>query len=137
MEALRAHGAELWTQSYEAAPRYGLRYMENLGLPGLGRTCLHSGGNSGHQAINLAYLFGAARIVLLGFDMQERDPARSHYFGEHPYHRKPLHRGYSRWRDALGDLGADLAAEGVEVVNATRDTALTCFPCVPLENVEW
>jgi uncharacterized Rossmann fold enzyme len=135
MPALRAHGAELWTQSYEAAPRHGLRYIENVALPGLGRTRLHSGGNSGHQAINLAYLFGAARIVLLGFDMQQRDPALSHYFGEHPYHKRPLTRNFEAWRRNLALLGADLQAEGVEVLNATRDTALQCFPRVPLEMI--
>jgi hypothetical protein len=33
---------------------------------------LAHGGNGGYQAINLAYLAGAARIVLLGYDMKHR-----------------------------------------------------------------
>ena len=41
------------------------------------------GGNSGYQAVHIAAHFGAARILLFGFDMREVNNRR-HYFGNHP-----------------------------------------------------
>lgn len=94
-------------------------------MSGLGRDCLHYGNNSGYQAINLAYLFGAKRIILLGYDMHAIGPR--HFFGEHP---GSLSSGsdYADWIPRFNQLAADLKSEGVEVINCTRSTALHCFP---------
>lgn len=104
--------------------------IEGAWLSGLGRTRLHFGGNSGYQAVNLAFLFGATRIVLLGFDMQRTD-GKVHFFGIHPYHRTeadgPTASLLADWANKFNDLAADLKAEGVEVINASRSTALRCF----------
>lgn len=121
---------ELWTQDNRAAQLYGLKRMPGIGAPGLGRTQIHWGGNSGYQAINLAYLWGAARIVLLGYDMK-RTGGKSHWFGDHP---KGLsgNSPYTKWVENFDRLAADLRDEGVRVVNATRETALTCFDRLPI-----
>ncbi len=90
---------------------------------------LRSGrGNSGYQAVNLARHLGASRIILLGFDMQ-RSGRQAHFFGSHhpPLHDPPDYR-WVPWRAAFSTLIAPLAAEGICVINATRSTALTCFP---------
>lgn len=57
---------------------------------------------------------------------------RSHWFGDHP---PPLRRGsnYARWIAEFDQLASDLKSEGVEVINASRATALTCFPRAPIE----
>jgi len=90
---------------------------------GLGREIIHFNGNSGAQAINLAYLMGATRIILLGYDMGAT--GQSHWFGSHP---KGLTNGnYSGYVSNFTKLAADLAREGVEVINCTRQTALTQF----------
>ena len=94
---------------------------------------IREGGNSGYQAINLAFHFGAARIVLLGFDMQ-RTGGQMHWFGNHP---GKLHvpSPYKDWVLRFNQLAADLRDAGVEVLNCSRETALECFERVPLESI--
>jgi hypothetical protein len=130
--------AELWTQSKESQEKYpALNRMPGVSLAGLGHNQLHFGGNSGYQAVNLAYLFGATKIILLGFDMQ-RTNGEVHYFGEHPYHKKktgPRPEILANWCRNFDKLAADLKQVGVEVINATRQTALTCFSRANIEDI--
>ena len=93
---------------------------------------IHQGGNSGYQAINLAHLWGARRIVLLGLDCGNGPAGEAHWFGQHP---APLGRvqPFDLWRAKFPALAADLAADGVRVVNASRRTSLTCFRVGSLE----
>lgn len=86
-----------------------------------------SGGNSGFQALNLAVQFGVTRILLVGFDMHA---ARGiHWYGHNTGKdmRNPLDHNFVRWRGALDRVAPGLAARGVDVVNASPDSALTCF----------
>jgi hypothetical protein len=136
-ELKRDFAGELWTQSARSHKRYGVKRWEGVSLPGLGKTQIHFGNNSGYQAINLAYLFGATRIVLLGFDMK-RDAGKLHFFGSHPYHKHtqgPDDAVMKRWCVNFDGLAADLKSEGVEVINATRSTALDSFPKQQLEQI--
>jgi hypothetical protein len=116
---------ERWTRDRDAAEEWDLRWIRSADRPGLSHDpmLIHEGENSGFQAINLAYHFGARRIVLLGYDMNGRD----HWFGSHP---KPLcdATDFSQRAHHFDQLAADLAADGVEVVNASRESALRCFP---------
>ena len=96
-------------------------------------TTLCLGRNSGYQAINLASLLGAAKIVLLGYDMSPSPEGRQYWHRNHP-HRKP-HDHYLLFRKLMAFIVAPLAAKGVTVLNASRRTALTCFPRVDLERV--
>jgi hypothetical protein len=110
----------------------GLEPIEGKDLPGLGLDCIHTNRNSGAQAINLAFLLGAKRIILLGFDMQWTD-GKSHFFGDHPEglrNKDPtIHIPH------FTQLAADLEREGVEVINCTRETALHQFKRATLEQV--
>lgn len=103
--------------------------LRNTGRTGLelDPTGLRTGYNSGYQAINLAVHLGAARIVLLGFDMQG-----DHFFGSHRDGSRPA---FSHCLSAFPTLVEPLAAAGVEIVNATRATKLMAFPRVVLEDV--
>ena len=123
---------ELWTQDYPASEKYGLNRIEGDRAEGLGKDKVHYGANSGYQAVNLAYLFGASKILLLGFDCKRGEQKRSHWHGDHP---GPLNKDMPihTWQKAFPKLAEDLKAEGVEVVNATRDTALECFQKIKLE----
>lgn len=130
-EAHRDFRGELWT----CDPTVGnVNWVECVDDPGLsthpGR--VHFGGNAGYIAIGLAYLFGAARIVLLGFDMQ-RTGGRDHHHGDHEGGLPNLGADLASWRHRMIALARDLRERGVDVLNATRDTALTCFERVPLE----
>lgn len=102
---------------------------QGLGKDGL----IHTGNNSGYQAINLVYLFGAKIIFLLGYDMQRTD-GKSHWHGDHPGNLN-RHSNYPKWIENFQKLASDLKEEGVKVVNATRKTALNCFPKQKLEEI--
>lgn len=86
---------------------------------------VHKGQNSGYQSINLAFLWGMQRGVLLGFDMQ-RTGGKSHCHGDHKGGLPNL-GDMPDWCRRMTVLAADLRARGVEVVNASRVTALTCY----------
>jgi len=98
-------------------------YTGRLGNPYTG-----PGGNSGYQAINLAVLMGATRILLLGYDMRAV-AGRTHFFGARP---KELAAGQFH-PEALDQLVPALAAAGIEVINCTPDSAIRCFPRMSLE----
>ena len=104
-----------------------LRQGDVQGLS-LDPTRLNTGQNSGYQAVNLAVLLGAAKIVLVGFDMQPRQGV-DHYFGAHPWSTRP---NYRLFLEHWPTLVAPLRAAGVTVVNTCADSALTCFPYEPL-----
>lgn len=93
---------------------------------GLGRAGVATCGNSGYQAANLAYLLGAKRICLVGFDMQPNGTAH-HFHGNHrgAALTNPSSNLYPQWIDAFTHLHTLLAAEGVDLVNCSRETALT------------
>jgi hypothetical protein len=105
----------------------------DLGIEGFSREAkgLANGGNSGYQAIQLAVHLGAARVILLGYDMQPAPDGREHWFGRHP---KPLQgvSSYAIWRNYFKGLKKALDALGIPVVNCSRSTALKVFPCRPL-----
>jgi hypothetical protein len=98
-----------------------------------------SGGNSGFQALNLAVHFGARRVLLIGFDMTDR-------YGVHWYGRangngrsNPAEWNFRRWRAAFDTASVQLKAAGVQVLNASDLSVLTCFPKISLEQAlhEW
>jgi hypothetical protein len=126
-DGITFHG-ERWTQVHntatqEFAEAFGLRYKTGKGGSGLGRNCIHHGGNSGYQAINLAYLLGAGTIILLGYDMGAT--GNTHFFGSHP--PSMSNGSYKSFVPRFDQLSKDLHAEGVEVINCTPTTALTQF----------
>jgi hypothetical protein len=144
-DALYACDARWWKHHAQAltytGPRFALeakaqewaQVLENTGELGLEvqPTGLRTGKNSGYQAINVAVHFGARRIVLLGYDMQP-DRNQHHWFGKHPYsHVTPPYDVFLR---CFPSIVGPLRAMGVEVINATRSTALTCFPQRSLED---
>jgi hypothetical protein len=116
----------------EAGAKYGLKLVagrsgETFRTDG----AIAYGSNSGFQAVNLAILFGASRIVLVGFDMREVG-GRRHFFGEHP---RPLRSGgcFQSWAAKFASAAKCLPA-GVQVVNATPGSAVKAFPFVKLDD---
>lgn len=95
---------------------------------------LHTGGNSGYQAINLAVLLGAKKILLLGYDMSKPN-GRSHWHGDHPEGmNNPEDGHFKRWKEAFATILPDLEKAGVEVVNCTDGSELNCFRRASLES---
>lgn len=94
------------------------------------------GGNSGFQAVNLAAQFGARRIVLLGFDMCIVPRGKLHHHGAHSSPmRNPTERLLAEWAKTLNGQAAALEAHGVEVVNASRNSALAAFPKMNVQEI--
>lgn len=88
-------------------------------------------GNSGAGAISLACFAGAWRVLLLGFDCQ-RTGGKAHWHGDHP---KGLGNAGSlpKWPGQFKKLRE--AFPDLEIINCSRETALTAFPRGRLE--EW
>lgn len=122
-----------WRQPDEKAwaEQHGIIPIHGESSPGLGRDKLHYGNNSGYQAINLAYLMGATRIVLLGYDMQYTG-GKKHWFGDHP--TGFTNGNFIEYVKHFTPLARDLKAEGVEVINCSRETALTQFERADLDD---
>ena len=113
-----------------AAEHYKLTRIKGEHKSGLGKKALHYGKNSGYQAINLAYLLGATKVILLGYDMGVSK--KTHWFGDHPDSlQKP-----SPFSDFISEFNKmNPKKYGLEIINCTRRTALTCFPQMPLEQL--
>jgi len=59
-----------------------------------------------------------------------------HWFGAHPAGlNNPDPDNLAAWAHAFTRMAPGLAQLGVEVVNCSRRTAITCFPRAPLEEV--
>lgn len=86
------------------------------------------GMNSGAAAMNLALQFGAARILMLGFDQGLGPTGERRWHGRHPEALQNQVPGFGRWRSWFEQAALDFAALGVEVVNCSRRTSLDCFP---------
>lgn len=112
---------------------WAVEVLANTGDRGLERnpSGLRTGKNSGAAAVNLAVHLGARRIVLLGFDMG-RTGGKAHFFGEHPAKLRAA-TPFPFFIAAFETMVKPLQAIGVEVINASRQTALTCFPRVTLD----
>ena len=109
-----------------------IKVMRNLDQKGglaTQRDGLHTGQNSGYQAINLAVHFGARRILLLGYDLSakhEGGKVVTHWFGDHP--GGTAERVYSTMLPWFDTLPRELERRGVEVINCTGGGRLNVFP---------
>ena len=124
---------ELWTQDIQAKKEFGLNWVYGRSLSGVGHDCVHFGGNSGYQAMNLAYLWGAKRLVLLGFDCKKVG-GKDHWFGQHPKGLTQV-QPYEIWQKHFEQMAKEFADLGVEVINCSPDSALTCFKTAAIESL--
>jgi hypothetical protein len=114
------------TQDERAAQEFGVLRVPSVDEPGLSLDPLriHQGGNGGYQAINLAALLGAARIILLGYDMHG-----DHWHGQHVGMNNPDAGNFKRWIAAFRTIESP-----VPIINCTPGSALDCFPTAQLED---
>jgi hypothetical protein len=149
-DALAKHPASKWTVNKVAAQKYGLNWIAEKDAPGLSQdpAVIHHGHGSGFTMLNLAYLMGASRIVLLGYDLKyapdyngtDKKVGKTprHFFGEYP--SALLHWPIFSVKDGvhveLVKLYESVAAQGlVEIVNCTPGSAATCFPMMTVDEL--
>ena len=124
---------ERWTVSAEAAKQYGLNHIDYKPSEKWSSDprWLATGGNSGFQAVNLAVLQGAARVILLGYDMGHEYGTPKHWWTGQ-FERPIRTSNYAEW---VKRFNAAAPLIPVPVINCTRRTALNCFPKMTLEEV--
>jgi hypothetical protein len=147
---LEQYPAEKWTTNKVAADKFSLNWIAEKFDYGLSTNprIVHHGHGSGYTMLNLAYLMGASRIVLLGYDCKyapdydgrEKKVGSSprHYFGEYP--GALLHWPTISVKDGvhveLVGLYASVAMQNlVEIVNCTPGSAIDCFPRADIEQL--
>ncbi len=118
--------AEWVTIDRAAAERWKLTHIRATAGNGLGLQRVHMNGNSGAQAICVAAMFGARRILLIGFDMKLGADGRAHWFGQHPGNLV-TRQLFEEWIHKAGAIARDAKSAAVEIVNCTPDSALDCF----------
>ena len=150
-DALKDHPSQKWTTNKEAADKFGLNLIAERDRWGLSNdpARIHHGHGSGYSLVNLAYLMGASRIVLLGYDLRyandySGDDKRAgstprHYFGEYPsalLHwpkvsvQNGVHVGLLKYYESVAKQNA------VEIINCTGpNSALTCFERMSIDAV--
>jgi len=87
--------------------------------------------NSGAAAISLAVHFGVARIILLGFDMSMM-AGFSHWHKGHGRTKPPPFERHLRGFSAIAE---DAHKLGIEILNASPESAIAVFPKVTLAEV--
>lgn len=120
-------------------PRKGIVMLDRItgrlkkgGAAGLSRRkdAIHAG-NSGYAGLGLAYHFEAKKIVLLGIDGGDG------YFCD-PGPNRTGPRSLQHIKELFESAEPQLRLGGVEVVNGSPQSIVTCFPrMAPLEAIRW
>lgn len=109
-----------------------LRMSGSEGLETVDRGAIRHGKTSGYQSIGVAVHLGAKRIILLGYDAKRNAAGVLHFYScvgrQGP-------SDFAIWLRHYATLPGPLAAAGVDVLNASRETAIEVFPRVELEEV--
>lgn len=91
---------------------------------------IRTGENSGYAAINVALKFDAKRLLLLGYDARE---GGTHWFGSHPAGMRGA-PNLKNWLYHYEALLPALKKRGVEIFIGSKETALTFYPYLSLED---
>lgn len=111
------------------AVQFGAKVIKGFHNDGLSlrQDKIHYGANSGYQALNIAFLMGGRKFILVGYNMQKVS-GKSHFFGDHadlknnsPYDL--FRKNYSSIQEPIKQL----------IVNCTENSALKCFRMGNLE----
>ena len=149
-DELAKYSAEKWTTNQVAAKKFGLNLIAEIDRAGLSsdEAYVHHGHGSGYTLVNLAYLMGAERIILLGYDCKfapdydgqamKVGSSPRHYFGEYPsaLHHWPYFSIKNGIHVEMLRLWESVAKQNaVEIVNCSAGSAIECFPKARIEDV--
>ena len=149
-EGLKDKPCDKWTTRPELEGKYeGVNYIEERWEPGLSKdpSYIHAHHGTGPQLVNIAYLYGCTRLILVGWDMRypgKLDSTNRNYSGPRHFFRD---EGFPPGEDALTVNHWSRTTEdgtkfgliremstikpedyGIEIINATPDSGMKCFP---------
>lgn len=148
LQEIRDYGGDLWTRYEYLAEEYKINFIDSIVKDGLSRDAevVHINHGSGPMAINIAYLYGFRKMILVGHDMKfakdyngkkkKVGSTPRHYFGEYPSHIQHFPRSSESVDidgNIIGLIAAykkmipDLEKSGIDIVNCTPNSSLTCF----------
>lgn len=110
--------AQRWTCNHSASMKHNINLFR----------CKGRHWNSGLRAIELAEVEGAARVILLGYDCSIRKGV--HHHGPHPKTSNPTATVCASWKEQFANLARTTK---IQIINCSRDTVLTCFERMELE----
>lgn len=105
-----------------------IKYLPGEHKEGLSwdRKYIYYGMNGGYQAVNIATLSGAKRVLLIGYDHRVGEDGKRHWFGNHPDN---VMSSYENWiQKAWPTIPPSLKGHDCEVINCTPGSAITAFP---------
>lgn len=136
-----------WWDHYEGLPEYkGRKITVNVDaankwdlecvtyISTLNWNCgghIATGGNSGFQAMALAEMHGYERIILLGYDYGFK-PNQDKHWWDATIKRHCRSSNYTDWIKRMNQAAPLIQAE---VLNASRESAINCFPRVDIKDV--
>ena len=140
-DALFAFDVKWWAEYHEEVHRIfgGLKYTySNAAIKYGAQSVINEGwfqsfSNSGACAIALGIASGASKIILLGYDCQKTN-GKTHWHGDHPEHLSNA-ATLKKWPAQFSNVGIAAKIKAVQIINASRETALTCFERARLEDV--
>lgn len=132
---------DMWTPREEVPQKFPwVRWIEERNAPGLSMdpSYIHHHHGSGPIILNIAYHYGIRRFLLVGWDMRHK--GRRHYFGngEYPESMRHVTRNLGPNGELIG-LIAEMETikpeqYGIEIINCSEGSAMTCFPSGNLED---
>jgi hypothetical protein len=137
---LRDRSFDKWTTRPELQGKYeGVEYIEERWEDGISRDpsyiCAHHG--TGPQLVNIAYLYGCTKILLVGWDMRfwgkvdQRTYAQRRYFPEYELtlNHWPMTGANGEMSGLIKEMETiDPSAYNIQIINCTPGSALTHFP---------
>jgi hypothetical protein len=113
---------------------YGAVYLNSEDRLGLSSnpSVIHRGSTSGYAALGIAVVKRARRIVLLGFDYGVQ-PDAHHYHDCYSWYSKASSQSWGAWARKYPWAAADCSRRGIEVINASPASVLTCFKKTTIE----
>lgn len=97
------------------------------------KNCVAWNSNTGASAVNLAYHFGARRIVLIGFDCKLINE-KPNYHDLHLVKDSDYKWSYKKFKHFWKKIALDAKKLNVEIINTSLDSDLKHFPIKRLED---
>ena len=138
-EGLKDKPCDKWTTRPELEGKYeGVNYIEERWEPGLSKdpSYIHAHHGTGPQLVNIAYLYGCTRLLLVGWDMRylgKTGPntyARRRYLDEDPLtlNHWPRSGPNGEMEGLIREMNTIKPADyGIEIINCSPGSAMKCF----------